>query len=229
MAGVLIVEDDRLAGNAIARLVRKTPRHDGIGRGVLVARNAATARDILRRSDIVLLAAIFDVKLPDGDGLAVIAEFAERLEGVPVLVLTGHHDEAALSQRAFLLGASFVAKPVDPAIVRRFILGATTRRLVAERQVRGVVESWIRRYRLTPRQAQLLGSAVAGETPDAFRAATGISPDRYKELVGELLARCHRRHLDDVALAVHREALGTPRKTSDRPALAAVGARTTHP
>lgn len=229
MAGVLIVEDDRLVANAIARVVRNTPRHELIGRAVLIARTAAMARTILRREDVHLVAAIVDVKLPDGDGLDLIAEFRDRLEDVSVLVLTGHHAQAELSQRAFLLDALFVAKPADTSILRRFILKATTRRRGG---VDATVERWIRRYQLTTRQAQLVASAVAGDTPEVFRAQAGdMSRDRYKELVGELLAKTRKRNIDEIVIAVHREALGSA-KASERRHLELVpnvGPRTTHP
>ncbi|MCC7540573.1 MAG: response regulator [Deltaproteobacteria bacterium] len=225
MAGFLIVEDDRLTAGAIARVVRNTPRHELIGRAVLVAHTAAQARTILLRRDVRLAAAIFDVKLPDGDGLELIAEFRDRLDGVPVLVLTGHHAQAEFSQKAFLLDAAFVAKPADTSILRRFILKATTRCIAGN--IDPMVHRWIRRYQLTTRQAQLLASAVAGDLPETFRAQAGdMSRDRYKELVGEFLDKCHRRSVEEAVNALLREAV-----TGGAPAAPANGgsARKTNP
>ena len=71
-----------------------------------------------------------------------------------------------------------------------------------------MVHRWIRRYQLTTRQAQLLASAVAGDLPETFRAQAGdMSRDRYKELVGEFLDKCHRRSVEEAVNALLREAV----------------------
>jgi DNA-binding response OmpR family regulator len=76
---------------------------------------ASTAREataILSRDrfDLVLM----DIELPDGNGLELMATWADQLRHTPVIFLTGKKDFAS-KVSAFSLGAEdFVLKPFDP-------------------------------------------------------------------------------------------------------------------
>lgn len=82
-SGVLVVEDDA----AIARVLGIMLRRDG--HQVSTANSLAEARALLARNrpSVILL----DIKLPDGSGFDLLDELApgSRLEGVPVVVLSG--------------------------------------------------------------------------------------------------------------------------------------------
>jgi CheY-like chemotaxis protein len=81
--GVLVVEDDA----AIARVLGIMLRRDG--HQVTTAGSLADARRALAQSrpSVILL----DIKLPDGSGFDLLDELAPgtRLEGVPVVILSG--------------------------------------------------------------------------------------------------------------------------------------------
>lgn len=81
--GVLVVEDDA----AIARVLGIMLRRDG--HQVTTANSLAAAREALAQSrpSVILL----DIKLPDGSGFDLLDELAPgtRLEGVPVVILSG--------------------------------------------------------------------------------------------------------------------------------------------
>jgi PAS domain S-box-containing protein len=81
--GVLVVEDDA----AIARVLGIMLRRDG--HSVTTASSLADARRVLAqgRPSVILL----DIKLPDGSGFDLLDELAPgtRLEGVPVVILSG--------------------------------------------------------------------------------------------------------------------------------------------
>lgn len=78
-----------------------------------VAGSAEEALEWLRAKRYELV--ITDVNLPGMDGLAL----AERLRGMPVIVVSGS-PEAELEQRARAAGArAFLAKPYSPAELRR--------------------------------------------------------------------------------------------------------------
>ncbi len=70
-----------------------------------------------RRYDLVLT----DMRLPDGDGLDLVAWIQDHRPGVPVAVITAHGNvEAAV--RALKLGAfDFISKPLDLAALRKLI------------------------------------------------------------------------------------------------------------
>lgn len=98
------MDDDPDVGVVLRRFL------EGQGFGVLVADSGARARALLQtpRIDLVLL----DLGLPDGNGLALLAELRMRWQG-PVLIVSG---QAASVERALglELGADdYIAKPFD--------------------------------------------------------------------------------------------------------------------
>ncbi|MEY4376113.1 MAG: hypothetical protein RJB26_663, partial [Pseudomonadota bacterium] len=79
----------------------------------------AAAREALATSPFALCLA--DLRLPDGDGLDLVAFIQEHHPGVPVAVITAHGNvESAV--RALKLGAfDFLSKPLDLANLRRVV------------------------------------------------------------------------------------------------------------
>jgi two-component system response regulator PilR (NtrC family) len=79
----------------------------------------ADARDALGETDFDLC--LTDMRLPDGDGLALIDWMQEHAAGVPVAMITAHGNvETAV--RALKLGAfDFVSKPVDLGALRKLV------------------------------------------------------------------------------------------------------------
>jgi diguanylate cyclase (GGDEF)-like protein len=107
----------------------------------LAALNAALSQEVA----IILL----DVDMPGMDGYSVCRRLRNesRLATVPIVMVTGHEDAAAIS-RAFEAGATdFISKPVNWALLPRrleYILrNAASTRALAERvsQVRTLVEA----------------------------------------------------------------------------------------
>jgi two-component system response regulator PilR (NtrC family) len=83
------------------------------------AADVATAQRLLRneRFDLCLT----DMRLPDGDGLDLVAWIQENSPQVPVAVITAHGNvESAV--RALKLGAfDFVSKPLDLGVLRKLV------------------------------------------------------------------------------------------------------------
>jgi CheY-like chemotaxis protein len=126
---ILLIEDEG-PNRALARavLARSTdPRVAGIV--LLEAPNLATAREILAsdRVDLVLL----DVRLPDGDGLALAAELHERPgKARPVVVVVSASVLPSERDAALRSGAdAFLPKPYHPtelvALVARLLEDGT--------------------------------------------------------------------------------------------------------
>jgi two-component system response regulator PilR (NtrC family) len=86
------------------------------------AGNIAEARNALRsrRFDLCLT----DMRLPDGDGLDLLAWIQEQYPQLPVAVITAHGNvESAV--RALKLGAfDFVSKPLDLSVLRKLVQSA---------------------------------------------------------------------------------------------------------
>jgi DNA-binding NtrC family response regulator len=116
---ILIVDDEK---NILATLSRALEIE---GYSTDTAGTGRTALDKLAAQpfDLVLL----DVRLPDGDGLDVLGQIAQRHEGLPVIMMSGHGTiETAV--RATRLGAlDFIEKPIGSD--RLFVAVANALRL----------------------------------------------------------------------------------------------------
>src|ERR1700756_1664210 len=120
---VLIVDDEP----DLLELVSLT-----LGRMNLDTRTApdvTTARRLLKSEQFDLC--LTDMRLPDGDGLDLVAWIQENRSALPVAVITAHGNvESAV--RALKLGAfDFVSKPLDLGVLRKLVgsaikLGAAT-------------------------------------------------------------------------------------------------------
>ncbi|MBI4665057.1 MAG: response regulator [Nitrospinae bacterium] len=93
---ILMVEDEP----AIA-ILQKVAAEDA-GHRVVVAENRATAMSVLDRGGIDLIT--LDHKLPDASGEDLLVEIIEKHPTTPVILVTGHGDEA-LAARVIKLGA----------------------------------------------------------------------------------------------------------------------------
>src|SRR5580693_7333900 len=110
---VLIVDDEP----DLLELVSLT-----LSRMNLQARTAAdvsTARRLLRSEKFDLC--LTDMRLPDGDGLELVAWIQQNRADLPVAVITAHGNvETAV--RALKLGAfDFVSKPLDLGVLRKLV------------------------------------------------------------------------------------------------------------
>jgi two-component system response regulator PilR (NtrC family) len=120
-----------------------------------------SARRLLKteRFDLCLT----DMRLPDGDGLDLVAWIQQNRSAVPVAVITAHGNvESAV--RALKLGAfDFVSKPLDLGLLRK------------------LVESAIR-----------LGSAIDEETAATLRGPRLLGSSVVMEQVREMISRVAR-------------------------------------
>ena len=103
---VLVVEDDE----AIAQVLQIALAREGFEVRIAPDCERARAELVDRDNDLVLL----DLKLPDGDGLELLAWISERGVTGEVIVMTAfRQEEKAL--RAYDLGAvDFICKPFKP-------------------------------------------------------------------------------------------------------------------
>jgi two-component system, NtrC family, response regulator PilR len=83
------------------------------------ASDVTTARKLLKSEGFDLC--LTDMRLPDGDGLDLVAWIQENHPNVPVAVITAHGNvESAV--RALKLGAfDFVSKPLDLSVLRKLV------------------------------------------------------------------------------------------------------------
>ncbi|HVC30881.1 MAG TPA: sigma-54 dependent transcriptional regulator [Steroidobacteraceae bacterium] len=110
---VLIVDDEpdllELVSLTLSRMNLRTRTAPDVG----------TARKLLKSEPFDLC--LTDMRLPDGDGLDLVAWIQENRSTVPVAVITAHGNiECAV--RALKLGAfDFVSKPLDLGVLRKLV------------------------------------------------------------------------------------------------------------
>src|SRR2546421_9627143 len=149
-----------------------------------------TARRLLKteRFDLCLT----DMRLPDGDGLDLVAWIQENKASVPVAVITAHGNvESAV--RALKLGAfDFVSKPLDLGVLRKLVGSAIRLRTGADERMAASLQG-----------ARLLGSStVMEQLRDMIaRVARSQAPVHIygesgtgKELVARMIHECGARH-----------------------------------
>ena len=152
---VLVVDDEP----DLLELVSLT-----LGRMSLKTRTAAdlnSARRLLKaeRFDLCLT----DMRLPDGDGLDLVAWIQEHRASVPVAVITAHGNvESAV--RALKLGAvEFVSKPLDLRVLRKLVGSAIK-----------------------------LGTAIDQETAATLKGPRLLGSSQVMEQLREMIARVAR-------------------------------------
>jgi two-component system response regulator PilR (NtrC family) len=132
-----------------------------------------------------------DMRLPDGDGLDLVAWIQENRAAVPIAVITAHGNiESAV--RALKLGAfDFVSKPLDLGVLRKLVGSAIKLRAGADERTAATLQA--------PR---LLGSsAVMEQLRDMIaRVARSQAPVHIcgesgtgKELVARMIHECGAR------------------------------------
>ncbi|HYE49665.1 MAG TPA: response regulator [Azospirillaceae bacterium] len=112
MAHILVVEDEPLAAQALARLLAR----DGHRTSVAADGREALARFAADPAELV----VTDLRMPEMDGLLLVQELLAVQPFLPILVTTGFPDDARAlgSLRA---AVTVLRKPLDPEAVRALV------------------------------------------------------------------------------------------------------------
>jgi DNA-binding NtrC family response regulator len=188
-ARLLLVEDDPAQREPLARFVA------GLGHDVATAATLAEARACLERGGVD--AVVCDLRLPDGDGLALLRWARARHPLADFLVVTAHGSvETAVD--AMREGAhDFLTKPVDLGVLEQRLARLLEKRRLAH-EVRTLTERARERIDVagivaeSESMQQVLATVRRVAPTDSTVLVTGES-GTGKELVAELLHRCSPR------------------------------------
>jgi two-component system, cell cycle sensor histidine kinase and response regulator CckA len=107
--GLVLVADDEVA---IRSMIQNALEE--LGYTVLTAEHGAQALELFERSKEEIKLVLLDVVMPVADGVETAVELQRRRPDVPILMMSGISDQAALSRFADLRIAGFVPKPFAP-------------------------------------------------------------------------------------------------------------------
>jgi two-component system response regulator FixJ len=153
---------------------------------------------------------LLDLRMPQTDGFAVMAELEARNVDWPVIVMTGH-GEVPLAVRAMKLGAvDFIEKPFS----EQTLLGCFDQAfgLLEDREKSGVRrrEAHKRAALLTGREREVLQSLLAGQSNKEIAQSLGISLRTVEMHRGNMMDRLGASSLAE-ALTLAMEAGLQPR------------------
>jgi two-component system response regulator AtoC len=121
---VLVADDDTTTRSNLALLLRSE------GYTVREAADGAAASEAL--SDPAVSAALLDLKMPKQDGLAVLRDHADRLDEVPVIVITAYGGSVAAIEAMKLGAYDYITKPFDLDEILFTLRRALTQRALVE-------------------------------------------------------------------------------------------------
>ena len=204
----LILEDDDMVTRVLGRALSGSAP-------VLTATTLAAARELLKQP-IPWLGWILDVRLPDGSGLAFLEEGRQRTS-TTALVITGNDNREA-ANRCAALGGFFAYKPFGPEVLDRFLKAClenanpllrrhppTFGPILADALNRAreqAIDEAAERARLTPREEEILGHYVLGDTRPQIIEKLEISSKTFDNHVNRILRKTGSPNMPMLAVRV---------------------------
>ncbi len=176
---VVIVDDFPLVREGIAAALRPDPAINVVGEAGSATEAMERAREL--RPDVVVL----DLRMPDGDGTALIERLRREVEGVRVLVVTAIEKIDTMQSVAAAGAAGYVTKRVAPRDLRSAIItihgggkvfdpSATADLLHSYPQISSGEEAAAKPL-LTVRESQVLALVARGHTDKEVAARLSLS------------------------------------------------------
>jgi AmiR/NasT family two-component response regulator len=175
---VLIAEDDPVIALALVERIRALG-HEPVGP---VADGKEAIRTALATNPDLYL---FDIEMPELDGLSAAAELAARGLSRPIVVITGV-DDPTLIERSVVTGAgAFLTKPLDTRELEAAISLAAARHGELEALQGEVAQTRqaLEERKVVERAKGLLMKALGLAEPDAFRRLQLAARERNMRLV----------------------------------------------
>jgi two-component system response regulator DevR len=211
LIGVLIVDDHRMFGESLARLLGE---EDGIL--VLgVATSGSAALQLADRTPPQVL--LVDYQMPEQDGLAVAAEFKRRTPQVKVVMLTGSTEDRVLLAAIDLGCSGFLTKDRAAAEVADAVRAAAAGEAVISPALLARLLPRLNRNKsavghdLTDREREILGLMASGRTNKSIASELHLSVNTVRNYVQAILTRlgAHSK-LEAVSMAVREGVIEYP-------------------
>ena len=116
MSKILLIEDDISFCKLLEKFLIKKA-YD-----VTIAFSAAEARLAIKKESFDLI--LMDLRLPDSDGIGLMAEFKTSYPEIPVILMTGYSDVNTAVKAIKNGAADYISKPFNPDEVLLVITNA---------------------------------------------------------------------------------------------------------
>jgi two-component system, NarL family, nitrate/nitrite response regulator NarL len=196
---VLVADDHPLFREAIVRTVRERPDLELVGEAA-DGRAALTAIRELR-PDV----AVIDVKMPELDGLQVVAAVKRDALPTRIVVLSAFLDGAIVFQAVAAGAAAYLSKEADRSEIGDAVAAVARGETVLSREAQAGIAAEVRqrgtqeRPLLTPREREVLGHVAAGCGAPEIARLIHLSPATVK---GHLQSLYEKLGVSDRAAAV---------------------------
>ncbi|WER47522.1 response regulator [Cupriavidus sp. WKF15] len=182
---VLIVDDDVMLRNGLGNLFRSV--------GMQVALFASAAELLEFQLPAVPCCLVLDVRLRGPSGLDVQTRLAQMGIHIPIIFMTGYGD-IAMSVAAMKAGAEdFMAKPFRDQDLLDAVSAALEKDRLRRLAVSKLDEMRASYATLTPREAEVMGLAVAGLLNKQIAGEIGISEVTVKIHRGQAMRKMKAR------------------------------------
>ena len=201
---VLVVDDHEVLAASLAHVLDDEPDMAAVG----VANSLAQARSriVTATPDVLLL----DRRLPDGDGVAAIAELRALRPSMNVVVLTASPSDDALVQAIEAGAGGFVSKTRGLGEVTAAVRAAAAGEAVISpemlsRLLPKLTRSPEQAPALTPREREVLGMLAEGLSNSAIAERMSVSVNTVRNHIANLSSKlgAHSK-LEALSIAVRR-------------------------
>ena len=124
---ILLVEDEAFVREVAVEVLRSA------GYGVLIAKNAAEARDLYDEFTSAVALLLSDVILPDENGWTLARRLRSQDKQLPVLLVTGYAEQA--NMKSELAGIECLAKPFSAGALLEKVQAMLDKRTLERRMV----------------------------------------------------------------------------------------------
>ena len=197
---VFLVDDDVGVLRSLARLLRFTGHE---------VREFSSAQDFLAVHDpSVPGCAVFDVAMPELDGLQLQAALTAKGNARPVIFITGIGD-VPISVRAMKAGAvDFLTKPVNDEDLLAAIASAIARDAEARRAQQEISAIAVRLAMLTGREREVLAHVVAGRLNKQIAHDLGTVEKTIKVHRSRMMSKMGVRSVAELVHLAERAGIG---------------------
>jgi len=216
MIRVLLVDDQRLLTDSLARLLSAEPDIDVVG----VAASVAEARRMMRdRLDVVLM----DYRLPDGTGADATRAIKARWPAARVVMLTAVQDDETMLESIQAGADGYLTKyraaddivaavrdaQAGETLLPHEVIAGIARRVAGARSTTHDSPSI---EALTPRELDVLRLLAEGLPTPEICERLGISRNTLRTHVGNVMAKLHAHSkLEAVTVALRNRIIEPPR------------------